>query len=43
MYNNRARRVAVLSYITWIGWIIAFLIRDKYDEFQTHPESGADD
>ena len=36
MYNERARRVAVLSYITWIGWIIAFIIRDKYDEFQTH-------
>ena len=34
--NIRARRIAVLSYITWVGWIIAFLIRDKGDSFQTH-------
>ena len=34
--NVRARRIAVISYITWIGWIIAFLIRDKGDSFQTH-------
>lgn len=35
MYNN-ARTVAVVSYITWIGWIIAFLIRDKRDAFVAH-------
>ena len=34
--NIRARRIAVLSYITWVGWIVAFLIRDKGDSFQTH-------
>ena len=35
MYNN-SRTVAVVSYITWIGWIIAFLIRDKTDRFAAH-------
>ena len=35
MYNN-SRTVAVVSYITWIGWIIAFLIRDKADGFVAH-------
>ena len=35
MYNN-SRTVAMVSYITWIGWIIAFLIRDKTDRFAAH-------
>jgi len=35
MYNN-SRTVAVVSYITWIGWIIAFLIRDRADRFAAH-------
>ncbi len=35
MYNN-SRTVAVISYITWVGWIIAFLIRDKTDAFVAH-------
>ena len=40
MYNNsrynNSRTVAVASYITWVGWIIAFLIRDKTDGFVAH-------
>ena len=36
MYNTRSRTLAVVSYITWIGWIIAFLIRDKGDQFVAH-------
>lgn len=36
MYNTNSRTVAVVSYITWIGWIIAFLIRDKRDAFAAH-------
>ena len=30
-YNSRA--VAIVSYFTWIGWIIAFVLRDRDDEF----------
>lgn len=36
MYQNNSRTVAVVSYITWIGWIIAFLIRDRSDAFAAH-------
>ena len=31
--NSRA--VAIISYITWIGWIIALVVRDKNDAFVT--------
>ncbi len=34
--NNNSRTVAIVSYITWIGWIVAFLIRDKSDAFAAH-------
>lgn len=36
MYNTRSRNIAVVSYITWIGWIIAFVIRDRSDAFVAH-------
>ena len=36
MYNKNSRTVAVVSYITWIGWIVAFLIRDRSDAFAAH-------
>ena len=36
MYQKNSRTVAVVSYITWIGWIIAFLIRDRNDAFVAH-------
>ena len=37
MYTEKKDKVAaVFSYLGWIFWIIAFIIRDKYDEFQTH-------
>lgn len=36
MYNINSRTVAIISYITWIGWIIAFVIRDKADSFAAH-------
>ena len=36
MYQNRSRTLAVVSYITWIGWIIAFLMRDRTDAFTAH-------
>ncbi|MGX8774920.1 MAG: DUF4870 domain-containing protein [Bacillota bacterium] len=29
-YKN-TRLCSIISYITWIGWIIAFIIRDKRD------------
>ena len=35
MENNKSRLPAILAYITWIGWIIAFLIRDRKDGFTT--------
>lgn len=31
-----SRTVAIISYITWIGWIIALVVRDRYDRFVTH-------
>jgi len=36
MYNNNSRILAIVSYITWIGWIIAFVLRDKRDAFVAH-------
>ena len=36
MYQNHSRTVAIVSYITWIGWLVAFLIRDKSDQFVAH-------
>lgn len=35
-YERNSRTVAVVSYITWIGWIIAFVIRDRSDTFALH-------
>ena len=31
MYAH-SKLYSVLSYITWIGWIISFILRDKRDE-----------
>lgn len=36
MYQNNSRVLAVVSYITWIGGIIAFLIRDRRDAYVAH-------
>ena len=36
MYNTRSRNIAIVSYITWIGWIIAFVLRDRNDAFAAH-------
>lgn len=27
--------LSVISYITWIGWIVAFILRDKHDRVVT--------
>ena len=35
-YERSSRRVAVISYITWVGWIIAFIMRDRSDTFALH-------
>ncbi|MGX8773948.1 MAG: hypothetical protein ACSW8G_02695 [Bacillota bacterium] len=34
--ERRSRAIAVVSYITWIGWIIAFVLRDRNDDFTLH-------
>jgi uncharacterized membrane protein len=31
--NSKINVPAVLAYIFWIGWIIAFIVRDKSDRF----------
>ncbi len=31
--NGNSKLVGVISYITWIGWIVAFFMRDKSDDF----------
>ena len=36
MYQTKSRTLAVVSYITWIGWIIEFMMRDKGDQFVAH-------
>ena len=36
MYQNNSRTLAVVSYITWIGWLIAFILRDRRDAFVAH-------
>ncbi|MBQ6402013.1 MAG: hypothetical protein IJI20_07000 [Firmicutes bacterium] len=36
MRTMSPRTVAVISYITWIGWIIAFIVRDRTDAFVAH-------
>ena len=33
--NKRTRLISVISYITWIGWLIAFILWDRNDEI-TH-------
>lgn len=33
--NNRSNVIAAVSYITWIGFIVALAVRDKGDEFTT--------
>ncbi|MBR0400173.1 MAG: hypothetical protein IJH95_05105 [Mogibacterium sp.] len=30
------KTVAVISYLTWVGWIAAFVMRDENDDFETH-------
>jgi len=32
---KHTRLLSVISYITWIGWIIAFILRDKRDRVTT--------
>ncbi len=34
--ESKSRTLAIVSYITWIGWIIAFLVRDRADAFVSH-------
>ena len=36
MNNSKSQTVAIISYITWIGLIIAFFMRDKDDSYATH-------
>lgn len=34
--NSNTKLYSIISYITWIGWIIALLLRDKNDEMVRH-------
>lgn len=34
--NNKSNAAAVISYLTWIGFIVALVIRDKTDSFTSH-------
>ena len=33
MRNNTSRLLAIVSYITWIGWFVAFFLHDRSDEY----------
>lgn len=35
MSNKTSNVTAIISYITWVGWIIAMVTRDKSDSFTT--------
>ena len=34
--NSNSKAAAVLSYITWLGFLIALIIRDPADRFTAH-------
>ncbi|MBE6042341.1 MAG: hypothetical protein E7220_07455 [Clostridiales bacterium] len=34
--NKKSNAAAVVAYLTWIGWFVALIIRDKNDPFTTH-------
>lgn len=34
--NNNSKTAAVLSYITWVGFLIALIMRDPTDRFTAH-------
>ena len=34
--NKNTKLFSVISYITWIGWIIAFVMRDRDDKIVSH-------
>lgn len=34
--NKNTKLFSVISYITWIGWIIAFAMRDRDDKMVSH-------
>ena len=34
--KNNSKLAAVISYITWIGWVVALVIRDPSDRFAAH-------
>ena len=37
MYSHNPRLIAVISYITWIGWIAAVVLHNKGDRYEeTH-------
>ena len=34
--NKKSNAAAVVSYLTWVGWVIALVIRDPQDRFTSH-------
>ncbi len=34
--ENKSRLWSIVSYITWVGWIVAFLLHDKQDSLSHH-------
>ena len=34
--NKNTKLFSVISYVTWIGWIIAFVMRDRDNEMVSH-------
>ena len=41
MNGLNSRTVAIISYITWIGWVFALIVRNPRDTFVTHPLNQA--
>lgn len=34
--EGKKKALAIISYITWIGWVVTLLVRDKEDTFLLH-------
>lgn len=34
--ESKSKLLSIISYITWVGWIVALVIRDKGDELVRH-------
>lgn len=34
--NSNSKAAAIIAYITWVGFIVALIIRDRFDSYTSH-------